>query len=199
MTLRSILPLAFAAVLSAVPALAAPRTVVLDPQKTTVGFTLEATGHDVHGGFALRRGEITFDDATGAASGELVVDLAGAETGSKKRDKQMHAEVLETPSFPLATFKASKLVGTVRESGVSDVSLEGVLLFHGAEHPVALPAHLEIAGGVVKADVAFPVPFVAWGLHDPSILILRVAKTVAVEVHALGRLQEPAVAAHAGR
>ena len=184
---------AVAAVLIALASTAAahaePRVLVLDPASSKVSFVLEATGHDVEGMLSLKSGRIVFDPATGAASGEIAVDLTKAETGNASRDKTMQKEVLETAAYPLAVFRAERLEGTVAPAGASKVNLDGVLSFHGAEHRMKVPATIDVQNGHLKAETSFPIPYVEWGLHDPSILMLRVAKVVSVKVMAEGDLQ----------
>jgi polyisoprenoid-binding protein YceI len=177
------------AAFAALPLRADQRVLVLDPAASKVSFTLGATGHNVEGTMAVKSGRIAFDPATGAASGEIAIDLTSAQTGNKSRDKTMQDEVLETPKYPLAVFRAEKLGGTVPASGSGQVTLEGTLSFHGADHKMKLPVKLDIQNGHVKAQTQFPIPFVEWGLHDPSILILRVEKVVSVSVQAEGNLQ----------
>ena len=167
----------------------------LDPANAHVDFTLEATGHNVTGSFVLHSGDIRFDRETGAASGEIRVDLIGAETGNKKRDKTMHDKVLETPSWPLAVFRPHRIDGALAPGGVSQVQIEGTMTFHGADHEMTIPASVTIAGSRATVDAEFPIPFVDWGLHDPSFLFLRVAKTVQVHVVAEGTIAEPQRAA----
>ena len=181
--------LILAAVLAAVSAQAQQRTLVLDPQASKVSFTLKATGHEVEGAFAVKSGRIAFDPATGAASGEIAVDLKGAQTGNKSRDKTMHEEVLETDKHPLAVFRAEKVRGTMPDSGTGQVTLDGTLSFHGADHKVSLPAKVSVQNGRVKADTQIEIPYVEWGLNDPSVLMLRVAKVVTVKVRAEGTLE----------
>ena len=178
-----------AAAVAALPLRAEQRVLVLDPAASKVSFTLGATGHDVEGSMALQSGRIAFDPATGAASGEIAIDLKSAQTGNTSRDKTMHEEVLETPKYPLAVFHAERLTGTVPASGSGQVALEGILSFHGADHKVKLPAKVDVQNGRVKAQTQFPIPYVQWGLHDPSILILRVEKVVSVNVQAEGSLE----------
>lgn len=173
----------------AVSARAQQRVLVLDPQASKVSFTLKATGHEVEGGLALKSGRIAFDPATGAASGEIAIDLASAQTGNKSRDKTMHEEVLETGKHPLAVFRAEKLRGTVPASGTGEVTLDGTLSFHGSDHKVSLPAKIDVRNGRVKADTQIQIPYVEWGLHDPSVMMLRVAKVVSVQVRAEGTLE----------
>jgi hypothetical protein len=49
-------------------------------------------------------------------------------------------------------------------------------------------------GGGLDAEIKFEVPFVAWGMKDPSTLILRVNKSVEIVLRATGRLSQNATA-----
>lgn len=175
--------------LAAVPSQAEQSTLALDPAASKITFTLDATGHTVEGTMALKSGRIAFDPATGAASGEIVLDLKSAQTGSKGRDEDMHQKVLETGKYPTATFRAEKVRGAVAPSGTSQVTLDGTLSFHGADHKMSLPAKVAAENGRVRADTRLTIPYVQWGLHDPSLFVLRVAKVVEVQVHADGTLE----------
>ena len=53
---------------------------------------------------------------------------------------------------------------------------------HGATHPVTLVARVERDGADITASSSLTVPYVAWGLEDPSVFVLRVAKEVEVQV-----------------
>lgn len=189
MNLKRRAVLTLVAAFAALSAHAQQRVLSLDPQASRVSFTLDATGHDVEGSLALKSGRIAFDPATGAASGEIALDLKSAQTGNNSRDRTMHEDVLETAKHPTAVFRAEKVRGTVPESGTGQVTLDGTLSFHGADHKVSLPAKIEVQNGRVKADTQIEIPYVAWGLHDPSILMLRVAKVVTVKVRAEGTLE----------
>ena len=184
-----IVVLAVLAIPAARPARAEQSALVLDPAASRVSFTLDATGHTVEGTMALKSGRIAFDPATGAASGEIVLDLKSAQTGNNGRDKDMHAKVLETGKYPTATFRAEKVRGTVAPSGTSQITLDGTLSFHGADHKMSLPAKVAVENGRLKADTQLQIPYVEWGLHDPSMFVLRVAKVVDVKVHAAGTLE----------
>jgi polyisoprenoid-binding protein YceI len=186
---RTVVALTLFASLAALTAHAEQRVLVLDPAATKVGFTLDATGHDVEGTMAVKSGRLAFDSDSGAASGEIVLDLQSAQTGNGSRDKTMHNDVLETKKFPTAVFRAESIEGAVAPSGSSQVTLDGTLSFHGGEHKVKLPAKVDVQNGRVTADTKLTIPYVEWGLHDPSIMILRVAKVVTVDVHALGSLE----------
>ncbi len=160
----------------------------LEPEATEVTFALEATGHDVAGALYLHTGRIRFDAETGIASGEVSIDVQRAETGNEKRDKTMHKKVLESEQHPLIVFKPERLEGEIAAEGASEVQLIGTVTLLGKEHPMTLPTTVEIAGSEVTARTTFAVPYVEWGLHDPSIIFLRVAKVVDVTISAAGTL-----------
>ena len=115
------------------------------------GRTLSGAEHTLGGDYieagtwavlgAVTGGAVEID---GASAEDLEpIDLTSAQTGNTSRDKTMHQDVLETPKYPLAVFHAEKLTGTVPASGSGQVTLEGTLSFHGADHKVKLPAKLD--------------------------------------------------------
>jgi polyisoprenoid-binding protein YceI len=159
----------------------------LDPARSKVTFTLDATGHTVRGTLALREGAVEFEPGGGLASGRIVIDARSAQTGSDGRDKTMHREVLETEKFPEFVFLPQRLEGVVAREGRSDVVLAGNLEIHGEVKPVTLPASITVRGDEVSASATLTIPFVAWGMHDPSVLFLRVAKEVEVNLAVEGR------------
>ncbi|HEX5042794.1 MAG TPA: YceI family protein [Candidatus Polarisedimenticolaceae bacterium] len=161
----------------------------LSPKDTKVTFTLDATAHTVHGTVPLTSGTIHFDPASGRASGEIVLDLARAQTGNQGRDEDMHAKVLESGRYPRAVFRLQRIQGTLRPTGTSEIVLQGTLLFHGAEHPLEIPARVTTTGNHVRADGHLTIPYVAWGLRDPSKFVLRVGKSVEVRVEVEGDLR----------
>jgi polyisoprenoid-binding protein YceI len=185
---RHIALLVVAAALSANVAQAQQRTFTLDPAQTKVSFSVDSTLHTVHGDFRLKRGTIQFDNSTGAASGELVVDSASGESGSEGRDKRMHKDILESPKYSDIVFTPQHVKGTVADDGKSTVEVEGVLSMHGKSRPVAMPLDVQLENGAGSADGTFSVKYQEWGMKNPSTFILRVNDTVHIHVHALGKI-----------
>jgi polyisoprenoid-binding protein YceI len=182
------------------PALGAEQRLILDPERTEVSFDVGATGHDVHGLVALEAGEVTFDLATGDAGGAIVLDAARAKTGNGSRDRTLRGEVFEVERFPTIEFMPAKISGALAAEGSSQLTLHGVLRLHGDPHPLALPATVVVHGSHVTAEATFTVPYLDWGLHDPSVLFLKVARVVSVTVRADGELATaPAAAAEPAR
>jgi polyisoprenoid-binding protein YceI len=160
----------------------------LDPAKTTVEFTLGATLHRVHGTFKAKSGSIRFDAASGAASGSFVIDATGGNSGNESRDHKMHEEVLESGKYPEIVFTPTRVVGTVPAQGDSTVQVQGMFRLHGADHEVTLSVPVHVSGNEISAKTHFAVPYVAWGLKNPSTFLLRVSKEVEIEVSASGKL-----------
>jgi polyisoprenoid-binding protein YceI len=186
---RSIAPqLACAAMLAAASSMPAEDTVLqIDPSHTKVEFTLADVLHTVHGSFLLKRGDIRFDAATGKASGELVVDATSGDSGSGARDRSMHKNVLESARYPEIVFRPDRVEGKVTQQGTSHVGLHGMFSIHGADHEITLPAVVEAADGQYTAALTFAVPYVQWGMKNPSTLFLRVSDKVEITIHTVAR------------
>jgi polyisoprenoid-binding protein YceI len=165
------------------------RTFTLDPTQSKIEFSLGATMHTVHGSFHLKRGSVKFDDATGAASGELVVDAVSGESGNNGRDKDMHQKVLESAKYSEIIFTPQHIKGTVTADGKSQVDVEGQFTLHGQSRPMTMTIQLQLHGGAGSADTTFPVVYKEWGLKNPSTFLLHVSDRAEVSVHAVGKLE----------
>jgi polyisoprenoid-binding protein YceI len=163
--------------------------VELNPATTAIHWTLGTTFHTVHGTFKLKSGSFRVDPATGEASGVILIDAASGESGDAARDKHMHTEVLESAKYGEITFRPSHVEGKIDLNAAGTVTVSGVLNLHGQEHPMQLVVTVERQGGGLHLVTHFKVPFVAWGMKDPSTFVLRVNKEVAVDVDVLAPLK----------
>jgi polyisoprenoid-binding protein YceI len=187
---RALLSLVFTSACTfAQPAFAQESIVSLDPAKTTVEFTLGASLHTVHGAFKLKTGAIHFDPASGNASGAIIVDAASGDSGSDGRDKKMHQEILESPKFTEITFVPTAVHGAIASQGTSQVAVDGILKLHGQDHEVTLNFTVQSgAAGEIQAATKFSVPYVKWGLKNPSTFLLKVNDVVDIDIHTVGQL-----------
>lgn len=160
----------------------------LDPARTQITFTLGATFHSVEGSFKLKSGAIRFNPATGEARGDVVVDATSGESGNNSRDRKMHKSVLESQNYPEIVFVPERVQGPVSLSGDSHVQIRGLVKLHGSQHEITIPADIQITGAQLTANLHFAIPYVAWGLKDPSTFVLRVEKKVDIAIRAMGRL-----------
>ena len=169
-------------VVSALPAATVELQIHLPPESTTIDFTLKATMHTVHGTANLERADFTIDTKSGAASGEAVVVSGSADTDNDKRDKKMHGKVLLSATHPRIVIRAERVEGELRLDGASEITLVGTMELIGAEHPIRVPMTVSIDGDTASVEAKFSVPYVEWGLKDPSTFVLRVGKEVPVTV-----------------
>lgn len=169
---------------------AVERQFALDPEKTSITFTLKATMHTVEGSASLVSGTILVEPETGRAEGEVVVDATTAETGNGARDKKMHNKVLLSETYPVITFRIHRVEGAITASGRAELVLAGEMELLGRSHDIRVPATVEIDGDRFTAEARYVVPYVDWGLEDPSTFLLRVAREVPVAITTEGSLAE---------
>ncbi len=156
------------------------------PAQTTVNFTLGAVLHSVHGSFKLKAGQVRFAPDSKAISGEIVVDATSGNSDNSGRDRKMHKEILESYLYSEVAFRPDRVEGKVLAPGTSLVQVHGIFGIHGAEHEITVPAQVELAPDHWSLSVHFAVPYVQWGMKDPSTFILRVEKTVDIDLRAQG-------------
>jgi polyisoprenoid-binding protein YceI len=168
--------------------LAAEMNVDLDPARSAVAFTLGATLHTVHGSFKLRRGSLRFDPDTGEASGEIIVDAASGVTGVADRDRRMRKDILDTARYPEISFLPDRVTGRLAPSGESRIDVQGAFHLHGASHEMTLHFLVQNRGGDLTASTDFTIPYVEWGLKNPSTFVLRVGDKVQMHIEAAGSI-----------
>jgi len=158
----------------------------LDPAGSGADITLAGNLHTVKGTFLLKRGALHFDPATGKASGEIAFDATSGNTGNSSRDNKMHKDVIESRRYPEIVFRPDRADGELAASGVSTLQVHGMFTMHGVEHEVTFPVDVTFTGSAWNAQASFPVPYVRWGMKNPSVLFLRVDDVVQVQFHASG-------------
>ena len=66
--------------------------------------------------------------------------------------------------------------------GPSQIDVHGVFKIHGADHELMLHFQVERAGDQYIASTHFTIPYVEWGMKDPSNFLLKVDKTVDLDI-----------------
>ena len=169
-------------------ALAQHESLSVNPDASQVAFTLGGTGHRVQGTFHVQKGLIDFNPSTQRISGSVIVGAASGNSGEPGRDKNMNNNVLDTDHFAEVTFAPSSYQGTLATSGDSTIQVSGTFTLHGTAHDLTLPMQIHIDGTILTAKGHFTVPYVKWGLKDPSIFILKVAKEVDIDLTLSGQV-----------
>jgi polyisoprenoid-binding protein YceI len=185
--------LAGLAALILAPTSSAQESIVqIDSAQTKIEFALGSTLHTVHGKFALKSSEIHFDPSTGKIDGAIVVDATSGESGNGSRDGRMHREILESAKFPEIIFTPMHVTGALAAEGVSKVEVSGRFRLLGQDHDVTFPMDVKADGKGLQIATHIEIPYVQWGLKNPSNFFLHVADKVAIDIQATGRLQSGA-------
>jgi polyisoprenoid-binding protein YceI len=158
-----------------------------DPARTTVAFTLSGWPHDTHGTFKLKRGLVAVYPETGRMDGSITVDASSGKSGERLRDARMTGSILEAARFPDISFAPRQVENHGDPQGEFPVKISGLLMLHGAVHDFTVDAR--VSRGVHDATIrcSFVIPYVEWGLEDPSILMFTVAKEVRIDLTTYAR------------
>lgn len=182
---------AFVLVVALCPAaLGQQQTFVVDPAGSTVKMTLNTTHEVVNGTFNIQAGSIEFDRATPKMSGSVIVLAGSGKTGNNSRDRKMNKDILKVEQHATVSFEPKSYAGAIAPSGDSNIQVTGVFTLLGTPHEITIPlvVHLDGATGTAKAH--FVVPYVQWGLKNPSFLIWKAENDVAIDLSLTGRLSK---------
>lgn len=163
-------------------------SIAFDREKTQIAFVLTDVLHTVRGNFQLKEGQISFDAATNRIAGEVVIDAASGRSGNSSRDKRMTRDILEAQRFPEIRFAPETYTGVVARSGASGVQVSGSFLIHGGAHRITIPMQIQMSGRDATATGKFVIPYVEWGMKNPSNFLLKVNDKVEIDVNAAGHI-----------
>lgn len=182
--LRSVLLIALATA-----TLHAQNKLSLDPASSEVNFTLTDTLHVVHGTFHIQQGDVAFDPATGHVTGSIVVDPLSGQSGSSMRDHRMTNDELKASTFKTISFAPTHFTGTFNATGDSTLQVHGIFTLLGTPHEIDVPMQVQVNGNQLHTVGSFTIPYVQWGLKDPSTFMLHVNKQVQIDLSLMGTLQ----------
>jgi polyisoprenoid-binding protein YceI len=187
--MKSFAVLALAAIL-APAALAQHQTFVVNPDASEVKITLKTTHELVNGTFHVQSGSIEFDRSNPKMSGSVAVLAGSGKTGNGSRDKKMTKDILEVEQHATISFEPKSYAGTIAPSGDSTIQVTGIFTLLGTPHEITIPilVHLESTTAAVKAHLV--VPYVHWGLKNPSFLFWKADNDVAINLSLTGRLSK---------
>ena len=101
----------------------------------------------------------------------------------------MQKNILESEKFPEITFTPDRFDGRLSPDGESEIDLHGMFAIHGAEHEMTLKTTVHLRGDQLSANTHFVIPYVQWGMKNPSTLFLRVNDKVMIDLQAVGQLK----------
>jgi polyisoprenoid-binding protein YceI len=186
--ISTLLRAALLLLIAATPSLHAQQTLTLDPAHSEVHFTLSDTIHTVHGTFHIQQGEIAFDPATGKSSGAIIVDALSGQSGNSTRDHRMTDDELKASTFKTISFAPISFTGTFNLTGDSNLIVHGLFTLLGTANQLDVPMKVHASANQLQATGTFAVPYIQWGLKDPSTFMIHVNKEVQIDLTLTGTL-----------
>ena len=176
------------AVILAPAALAQHQTFIVNPDASQVKMTLKTTHELVNGTFHVQSGSIEFDHSTANMSGLIAVVAGSGKTGNDSRDKKMNKDILKVEQHPTLSFEPKTYAGIIAPSGDSTIQVTGIFTLLGTPHEITVPMLVHLDGGSATAKGHFMVPYVQWGLKNPSFLIWKADNDVAIDLNLVGTI-----------
>jgi polyisoprenoid-binding protein YceI len=178
------------AVVFAPAAFAQHQAFVVNPDASEVKITLKTTHEIVSGTFHAQSGSIQFDPGTPKMSGSVVVLAGSGNTGNGSRDKKMNKDILKAEQYATVSFEPQSYTGAIAPSGDSNLQVNGTFTLLGTPHQITIPILIHLDGTAATAKAHFVVPYVQWGLKNPSFLIWKAEDVVAIDLSLSGRLSK---------
>ncbi|WP_158750531.1 YceI family protein [Acidobacterium sp. S8] len=185
--MKSFAVLALAVILGPA-ALAQHQTFTVNPDASDVKMKLNTTHEVVNGIFHVQSGSINFDRTASNISGTVIVAAGSGMTGNDSRDKKMNKDILKVDQFSTVSFAPKTYNGTIAASGDSTIQVSGVFTLLGTPHDLTIPMQIHIDGSKATAKGQFVVPYVQWGLKNPSFLIWKAENDVAIDLNLVGQI-----------
>ena len=183
--MKSFAVLALTAVL-APAAFAQHQTFVVNPDASEVKMTLNTTHEVVNGTFRIQSGSIEFDRSASKMWGSVVVLAGSCKTGNDSRDKRMNKVILKVEQYATASFEPKTFTGAIAPRGDSTIQATGIFTLLGTPHEITIPMLIHLDGANATAKAHFVVPYIQWGLKDPSFLIWKADHDVAIDLNLVG-------------
>ncbi|MBB5059434.1 hypothetical protein HDF16_004160 [Granulicella aggregans] len=171
-------------------ALAQHETFVVSPDASEVKMALKTTHELVNGTFHLQSGAIDFDRSTSKISGNIVVAAGSGKTGNGSRDKKMNNDILKVDEYTTVSFAPKTYMGTIAPSGDSTIQASGVFTLLGTGHDITIPMQIHIDGSKATVKAQFVIPYVQWGLKNPSFLFWKAENDVAISLSLSGQISK---------
>jgi polyisoprenoid-binding protein YceI len=176
------------AVILAPAALAQHQTFAVNPDASEVKMTLNTTREVVNGTFHIQSGSIEFDRSAPKMSGLVAVLAGSGKTGNDSRDKKMNKDILKVDQYTTVSFAPKTYTGTIAPSGDSTIQVSGVFTLLGNPHDLTIPMQIHMDGSKATARAQFVVPYVQWGLKNPSFMFWKAENDVAIDLNLVGQV-----------
>ena len=169
--------------------LAQHQTFTVNPDTSEVKIKLNTTHEVVEGTFHVQSGSIDFDRSALRMAGKVIVEAGTGKTGNDSRDKKMNKDILKVAQFATVSFAPKAYTGMIAASGDSTIQVSGVFTLLDMPHDLTIPMRIHTEGPKTTAKAHFVVPYVQWGLKNPSFLIWKAENNVDVDINLVGEIK----------
>ena len=176
------------ALIFAPAALAQHQTFAVNPDASDVKMKLNTTHEVVNGTFHIQSGSIEFDRSAARMSGSVAVLAGSGKTGNDSRDKKMNKDILKVDQYATVSFAPKAYTGTIASSGDSTIQVSGVITLLSNPHDLTIPMQIHMDGSKATARAQFVVPYVQWGLKNPSFMFWKAENDVAIDLNLVGQV-----------
>ena len=176
------------AVMLAPTADAQHQTFAVNPDASEIKMTLNTTHEVVNGTFYIQSGSIEFDRSNPKMSGTVVVLAGSGKTGNDSRDKKMNKDILKVDQYTTISFAPKSYTGTIAPRGDSTIQVSGVFTLLGNPHNLTIPMQIHMDGSKATTRAQFVVPYVQWGLKNPSFMFWKAENEVAIDLNLVGQV-----------
>ena len=135
-------------------------------KETIVGQKTEGVGRT-----AAVTGSLMISDQK-VLNAEFTVDMTSLKSDSTRRDRQVNTRILDTATYPTATFVLKKPITLTPEAlAGSDFSVDttGTLTLRGVTKDIDLTLIARLVDGVIEVNGSIQIVFTDWSIPDPSI------------------------------
>lgn len=171
-------------------AFAQHQTFIVNPDASQVKMTLKTTHEIVNGDFHVQSGTVEFDRGTPQMSGSIVVTAASGKTGNDSRDRRMDKDILKVDRYTTVSFEPKSYTGVIAASGDSSIQVTGIFTLLGTPHQITIPMQVHLGGSSASVRAHFVVPYVQWGVKNPSFLIWKAENDVAIDLNLTGSISK---------
>lgn len=162
-------------------------SVQVDPARSIINFKVRSVLHTVHGRFQLTPSVIDIDNSHGSATGTIDVNAASSNTGNATINRRI-TKLLSAGRYPTVSFTPTHFRGSIGSAAPSQVEVTGVMRLDGNDHLIRLAMAVQMNRGAFSASGWLIVPYVAWGLPNPSTFIFRMSKEVEIDFYLVGQV-----------
>ena len=99
---------------------------------------------------------------------DVVVDLTKVTSDQGRRDNQFQGRIMNTATYPMATFKLTQPVTLPASDGKVTTKANGQLTTHGTTKAVVADIQAQRSGGTIQVSGSIPVVFADYNIPNPS-------------------------------